>query len=122
MASAAKKMWPGNNIPTFRNDEVMLKKLDELVKRLLPECEMPFFGEQAIRSHIFDSLTERRRQVKKGHDYENVNSFIHVCTYDHISFIANICIALTIKENQKRKLCSKRLVHVCSWLRTYVVS
>ena len=42
MASAAKKMWPGNNIPTFRNDEAMLKKLDELVKRLLPECEMPF--------------------------------------------------------------------------------
>ena len=43
MASAAKKMWPGNNIPTFRNDEVMLNKLDELVKSLLPECECLFW-------------------------------------------------------------------------------
>ena len=113
MASAAKKMWPGNNIPTFRNDEAMLKKLDELVKRLLPECEMPFFGEQAIRSHILDSLTERRRQVKKGHDYENVSSFIHVCTYDHISFIANNYMYSPYHQRKSKKKFVFKKVSTC---------
>ena len=110
-------MWPGNNIPTFKNNEVMLKQLDKLVKSLLPDCEMPFFGEQAIRRHILDSLTERRRQIKKGHNYENVSTLLHSCLHSiicaYITYVAmhnltalfsHICIALTIKKNQKGML------------------
>ena len=103
VASAAKNMWPGNNIPTFKNDEARLKELDKLVKSLLPECEMPCFSEQGIRRHILDCLTERRRQIKKGHDYENVSSwFLHSRVYKR--FIDIICTALTIKENKKRSV------------------
>ena len=74
VAAAAWKTWPGNNIPTFKNNLPLLKQLDTLVKSLLPDCELPFFDEKAIRSHIMDTLTERRRQIKNGHDYENVSS------------------------------------------------
>ena len=70
VAAAARNAWPGNNIPTFRNDSHSLTKLDELVKGLVPDCATPFFGEKAIRRHIIDTLTERRRRVKKGYSYE----------------------------------------------------
>ena len=74
VAAAAWKTWPGNKIPTFKNNPCLLKQLDTLVKSLLPDCKLPFFDEKAIRSHIMDTLSERRRQIKNGHDYENVSS------------------------------------------------
>ena len=72
VAAAAKEVWPGNDIPTFRKDEKNLKKLDDLVKKLTPECSLPFFQEKAIRQHILDCLTEHRRNVKKGYNYDCV--------------------------------------------------
>lgn len=70
VAAAARKLWPGNEVPTFRNNKENLMKLNELVDKLEPECAIPIFGKAAIRRHILDSLTERRRSVKKGKDYE----------------------------------------------------
>lgn len=81
MAIAAHREWPGNKIPIFRNNKENLKKLDCLVAKLVPECKLDYFGESAIRKHIIDTLTERRRNVKKGYDYENVSLrmlYIHV--------------------------------------------
>ena len=43
-----------------------------MVEELIPECSTPFFGKNAIRKHILDALNERRRQIKRGHDYEKV--------------------------------------------------
>ncbi|XP_019850371.1 PREDICTED: uncharacterized protein LOC109581047 [Amphimedon queenslandica] len=73
VASAARKEWPGNDIPCFKNNQENMKKLDSLVKTIEEECSLPFFGRQAIRRHILDTLTERRRCVKKGHDYEDTS-------------------------------------------------
>lgn len=41
----------------------------------MPEC-LPYFGKRQIRQHILDCLNERRRQIRKGHDYDN-----KVCVY-----------------------------------------
>ena len=51
-----------------------MKQLDELVEELLEECAFPqvAFDAQAIRQHILDILNERRRSVRKGHDYTKV--------------------------------------------------
>lgn len=73
VAEAARRKWPGNNLPTFKNNKEMLKSLNELVEQLIPECQMDNFGKDAIRKHILDTLNERRRQVRKGYDYENVS-------------------------------------------------
>ena len=74
VAAAAWKTWSGNNIPIFKHNPTLLKQLDKLVESLLQDCKLPFFDEKAICSHIMDTLTERRQQIKKGHDYENVDS------------------------------------------------
>ncbi len=47
--------------------------LDDLVKKLVPECSLGFFGEKAIRKHVLDTLTERRRNVRKGYNYDDVS-------------------------------------------------
>ena len=73
VAAAARKVWPGNDVPTFRNNKENLKKLDELVEKLEPDCAIPLFGKAAIRRHMLDSLNERRRSIKKGKDYEVSN-------------------------------------------------
>ena len=70
---AAVDEWPGNNVPTFKNNSQASSKLDRLVQRLLPES-LPEFNESTIRKHILDSLNERRRNIKKGYNYENVSS------------------------------------------------
>lgn len=57
----------------FRNNKENIALLDSLVDRLEPECSLPLFEKQAIRHHILDTLTERRRCIKKGHDYEKVH-------------------------------------------------
>lgn len=69
--AATLKKWPGNEIPTFRKNKDSMKQLDELVEELLEECAFPqvSFDAQAIRQHLLDILNERRRSVRKGHDY-----------------------------------------------------
>ena len=70
IAVAAKDTWPRKNIPTFKNNKENQQKLSALVDKLLPECQLPWFGKEAIRKHILNTLTERRRNIKKGYDYE----------------------------------------------------
>ena len=71
--AAAADEWPGNNIPTFRNNQANTSKLDALVKKIAPSCKLPYFDEGDIRLHIMDSLSERRSNVRNGYDYENVS-------------------------------------------------
>jgi len=52
VSAAARSARPGNSIPKFKNNEEEIAKLDELVKKLLPDCSLPYFGEKAIRKHI----------------------------------------------------------------------
>ena len=73
MSKAAKLVWPGNDIPVFCGNKDNIAKLDNLVKELKPTCANRFFDEDAIRQHIIDSLSKRRRQIKMGHDYTQVN-------------------------------------------------
>ena len=58
-----------------KRDTDSMKQLDELVEELLEECAFPqvAFDAQAIRQHILAILNERRRSVRKGHDYTKVN-------------------------------------------------
>lgn len=50
VAAAAKKQWPGNKIPKFRNNQTQIEQLDQLVKNLVPKCYIPHlnFGAEAI--------------------------------------------------------------------------
>lgn len=73
VAKAARLAWPGNDIPIFRGNKDNLKKLDNLVPELNPTCSSKHFQETAIRRHILDTLSERRRQIKRGYDYENAH-------------------------------------------------
>ena len=86
-------MWPGNDIPTFRNNPDNLRKLSALVEKLYLECQLAFSGRDAIKKHILDMLTEWRRNMKKGYDYKNVCLF---CTwlYTADTLITNILIRL----------------------------
>lgn len=70
------EMWPGNDIPTFKNNKEAEQKLNNLVKDLEKECSFaPLnFGKEDIRQHILDVLNERRRHVRKGYDYSLVSS------------------------------------------------
>ena len=72
VSEAARRKWPGNQIPTFYNNPTNMAELDNLVTKLLPECSLTYFNKKHIRQHILDTLTERRRNVKRGHDYDNV--------------------------------------------------
>ena len=78
MSKAAKIAWPGNDLPTCRGNKASTKKLDDLVKELAPSCSSKYFTEASIREHIIDTLAERRRQVKRGYDYDKVS---------HITFL-----------------------------------
>eukprot|EP00731_Ephydatia_muelleri_P009432 Em0005g18a len=66
---AVKEQWKGNVIPLFKTDPEEKKKLEDMVQKLVPNCSTKYFGERAIRQHIIDTLTERRRMIKKGFDY-----------------------------------------------------
>ena len=70
-AKAAEK-WPGNNIPSFRNNKPLQQELTTFARELAKDYSMDGFDEDAIRQHIKDCLRERRRQVNHGYDYENV--------------------------------------------------
>lgn len=50
-----------------------LQQLDHLVEKLIPECQLPHFGEKQICQHNLDCLNEKRRQIRKGHDYNLVS-------------------------------------------------
>ena len=73
--AAAIQLWPGNDIPTFKNNQEAEQKLDSLVKDL-EECifEPINFGKEGIRQHILDVLNERRRHLRNGFDYSLVSS------------------------------------------------
>ena len=75
VAAAARNTWPGNVIPTFRNDKENTKRLNDLVEQLAAECCLPYFTKDAIRQHILSCLTERRRNIKKGYDYESMSNY-----------------------------------------------
>ncbi|KAL5506628.1 hypothetical protein EMCRGX_G008324 [Ephydatia muelleri] len=61
--------WKGNSIPLFKTDSAERQKLEELAATLIPTCKTKYFGERAIRQHIFDSLNEKKRRIRKGVDY-----------------------------------------------------
>ncbi|KAL5474081.1 hypothetical protein EMCRGX_G028655 [Ephydatia muelleri] len=61
--------WKGNSIPLFKTDSAERQKLEELPATLIPSCKTKYFGERAIRQHIFDSLNEIKRRIRKGVDY-----------------------------------------------------
>lgn len=84
VAKAASERWPGNNIPTFKNSRENLNQLDCLVEKLLPECQLPHFGRKQVRQHILDCLNERRRQIRKGHNYNKVLYIIHLEIFIYI--------------------------------------
>ena len=73
VSKSAKLAWPGNDIPIFRSNKENTSKLDNLVKEVNQTCSSRYFDEDAIWQHIINSLAERRRQVKRGHDYTQVS-------------------------------------------------
>ena len=75
VAKAADEMWPGNDLPTFKkNDLHNLRELHDLVTKLEPKYSYTpaGFGYKGIRKHVMDHLNERRREVRKGHDFTQV--------------------------------------------------
>ena len=78
VADAATTKWPGNDVPILKNNPKNLNALDELVDKLVPECQTRYFGRDGIHKHILDTFNECRRQIRKGHDYENVRH--HYCS------------------------------------------
>ena len=64
VAKAIRLAWPGNNnFPTFRCNKENKEKHDNLVKELKTTCCSKHFPETAMRQHIIDTLSERRRQI-----------------------------------------------------------
>ena len=70
--------WKGNSIPLFKTDSAERQKLEEFAATLIPTCKTKYFGERAIRQHIFDSLNEKKRRIRKGVDYTKVS----ICVID----------------------------------------
>jgi len=84
VSGAARKKWPGNNLPKFNHNNIEAQReLDELVKDTVEKHGAKNFGKDAIRQHILDNVNERRRQVRKNaYDYEKVCKF--QCTSIHL--------------------------------------
>lgn len=72
--------WPGNDLPVFKNDPAATKELDKLVSTLEETCTLEPAGvnKEGIKQHVLDVLNERRRRIRKGHDYTQEGSFIFV--------------------------------------------
>ena len=51
------------------------EQLQNLVEDLNEECCFPVlgFGKERIKQHVLDILNERRRHVRKGHNYSMVS-------------------------------------------------
>jgi len=81
VTEAVRQRWPGNNIPTFRNNPVASTELDKLVDSLMKSCkdEKLSFGREAIKKHVMDTANERRRQIRDGYDYEQVRATLMFC-------------------------------------------
>lgn len=75
MRSAAIKSFPGNNLPNFKLCKESKLKLETLAESLVKECsyEPAGFGRDGIKQHIIDVLNERRRNHRKGRDYNQVH-------------------------------------------------
>ena len=74
VCAATLKKWSGNEKPIFRKNKDSMKQLEELVEELLEECTFPHVGSDAqpICQYILDILNDKRRSVRKGHDYTKV--------------------------------------------------
>ena len=72
----------GNNITIFHGNPENMKALNALVDELKGSCSTKYFDEKAIRNHAIDTLAERRRRVRSGHDYtkecRGPGLFLHV--------------------------------------------
>jgi len=44
----AAERWPGNDIPSFRNNKKDQEELDAFAKSLVKDCSTDNFGEEAI--------------------------------------------------------------------------
>ena len=64
-SEAAKQQWPGNDLPTFKNNKAAQKILDDLVTKLIPTCEAPNFSKSCIRKH-FILITPMNVDDKSG--------------------------------------------------------
>jgi len=93
VAAAARDEWPGNDIPTFRNNPEACAQLDRLVKRIYPDCKLPNFDKEVIHQHIRDCLNERRRNIKKGYDYEQVQ-VVHIMASTSFGYTNHIYFML----------------------------
>lgn len=72
--NAATEAWPGNSIPLFNKGSNASKILDSLVDKLCTANCSEYFNKESIRKHVIDTLAERRRQIKKGHNYDKVTN------------------------------------------------
>ena len=79
VAKVASETWPGNKIPTFKNNNKNIQKLNEVALELEKEC-LPYLNRVGIKQHCLDCLNERR-SVKKGHDYESVCVYKSIAIY-----------------------------------------
>ncbi|KAJ7361956.1 hypothetical protein OS493_014604, partial [Desmophyllum pertusum] len=71
VTNAALEQWPGNDLPVFKNDKAATEELETLVSTLEETCsfEPAGFNKEGIKQHVLDVLNERRRRIRKGHDY-----------------------------------------------------
>ena len=78
VTSAALEKWSGNDLPVFRSDPAATQELENLVSTLEETCsfEPAGFNKEGIKQHVLDVLNERRRKIRKGHDYTQVCSSI----------------------------------------------
>ncbi|KXJ20248.1 hypothetical protein AC249_AIPGENE16605 [Exaiptasia diaphana] len=69
------RCFPGNDIPNFKTCKEAPKKLEELTNSSVEECthEAAGFYKLGIKQHILDVLNERRRNHRRGRDYDMVN-------------------------------------------------
>jgi len=73
VTKAAKIAWPGDDIPLFQNNKENLKKLDDLVATLKKKYSVENrFEAPEIRLHILNTLAERRRNIKRKANSEEV--------------------------------------------------
>ena len=74
-SEAAKQQWPGNDLPTSKNNKAAQKTLGDLVTKLIPTCEAPNFSKSLFRKH-FILITPMNEDDRKGYDYENASCII----------------------------------------------
>ena len=68
----ANEIWKEDNIPTFHGNVKTLKRLDIFLASVYQECsyEEVGFDYRAMRRHVLNHFTERRRRVTRGHSYK----------------------------------------------------